>query len=590
MQPTLWAISIALGASKQPLTIALDTATADTWINSATSNACKSGTGCAALGGAFNAGASKPAGKTFASSYRDGTQLSGDYVRDTLTLAGQTLENFQFAVGASARPAIGRFGLGYPASQAIASKGTGSYPTIYDILISKGLISTPSFSLWLDSATSGQVLFGGVNTARYTGDLGAVPIQQVDGVFKEPAISLTRISLSQNGESLDAPASKTDLPANVVLDSGSLFTYLPPAIAANIFTGLGAVGTLQRNGIATTFVNCKVAESGVTIDYYFGSVKISIPVSAILFAYDIYKQSDRNGNPVCALKIRPASDGKYVLGLSFFETAYIVFDLKKNEISLAPAKKGATENNVIEIGQSPDTSSGGDGTGSPDTSTGGDGSSPNGGGPNLEGLTLVDPKDYQSLSQGTFIPYEDYIKGDVAPSDSGATQDAAQDGGSSGPTGSFFEIDPKDFNKIDPSNLITYDEFIASLGSPSSPNQTPTDAGTNESPNQTNESSNQQVPSDEGEQGATAPADQGTAGTNDADAGATTTTTTTVIPVVNNQVIDAVTGLPVDQSVIVGGSVDPYADPYYDPYYDPAGGGIFKRVPAPAAARKRKVL
>lgn len=582
MQSTVWAINVALGASKQPLIVVLDTGAADTWINSATSELCKSKTGCARLGGAFNAEASTSVGKALAYTYRDGTQVSGDYVRDTLTLAGQTLENFQFAVGVSAKPALGRLGLGYPASQAITSDGTSSYPSIYDILISKGLISTQSFSLWLDSATSGQILFGGVNTARYSGDLGAVPIQQVDGVFKELAIALTRTSLSQNGESVDAPASETDLPANVVLNSGSLFTYLPPAIATNIFEGLRVAGTAKIGGITTAFADCKLVESGITIDYFFGSVKISVPVTAILFAYDVYKQTDKNGNQFCALKIRPASDGKYVLGLSFFESAYIVFDLTKNEISLAPAKKGATENNVIEIGQSPDTPGGGDGT-KPN----------NGGAPDLEGLTLVDPKDYQSLSEGTFIPYEDYIKGEVGPSDSGATENE----GNSGPTGSFFEIDPKDFNKIDSSDLITYDEFINSLGGSSDPDQTPTDGGTNENPDQTTDGSDQPtdgsdqpVTPDGGDQGTTPPADQGTAATDGADAGAVTTTTTTVIPAVDNQIIDPVTGLPVDPSVIVGGSADPYADPYYDPYYDPTGGGIFKRVPAPAAARKRKAF
>ena len=489
-------------------------------------------------------------------------------MRDTLKIGGQSLENFEFAVGTSAKSAIGKFGLGYPASQAVALGGASPYPTIYDILVTKGLISSKSFSLWLDSATSGRLIFGGVDTARYSGDLGVVPIQPVNGIFKDFAITLTKLSFSEQGQSVDAPSSETALPVNIVLNSGSLFTYLPTAVATDIFRGLQVAGTATRDGVTTAFADCNLASTGITIDFVFGSVKISIPVAGILFDFNVYKQTDKNGNQVCGLKIRPTDDSNYVLGLSFFEVAYIVFDLTNNQISLAPAKKGATESNVIEVSQSPDTNGGETGNNS-------------GGGPILEGLTLVDPKDYPSLEDGTFIPYEDYI----AETEGDQNGSGSNNGDSKG---TFFEIDPKDFNKINPADLITYDQFIASLGGPAPPaGGTP---GKTDEPTPSENGDEQLFPGSEDQGTAGTPADVGTAVTagtvtDPGTAGLVGTTTNTIIggDPQDSVVIDPATGLPVDQSVIVGGD-----DPFDDSFTDPVTGELFKRIPAPAAQRKRR--
>lgn len=573
LQSNIWAISIGLGAPIQPLVVSLDTGAADTWVNSAASDACKSQPGCTQLGGGFNVPASTPAGQAFQYTYSDGTQASGDYVRDTLKIAGQSLENFEFAVGTSAKPTIGKFGLSYPASQAITSGGTSPYSTIYDILVSKGLISTKSFSLWLDSATSGRLIFGGVDTARYSGDLGVVPIQPVNGVYQNFGITLSKISLSEQDESVDLPSSGTALPVNVVLNTGSLFTYLPSAVVTDVFRGVRVVGVLTRGGTTTGFADCNLGQSGITVDFFFGSVKISIPVAGLLFDFDVYKQTDNNGNQVCGLKIRPTDTTNYVLGLSFFEIAYVVFDLTNNQISLAPAVRGATESNVIEVGQSPDTTNGGE-VGTNDNGV-----------PNLEGLTYVDPKDYGSLSpDGTLIPYEDYIK-EKEGGQSGSEPD------NSISAGKFFEIDPKDFNKINPADLIPYDQFIASLGGKPPANQTPADqsnTGNTNQPTTPSENVDDQVFPPSGDQG-TAGTDTGTAGIDGTtvDPGTPGTVGTTTVIQANpddSELIDPVTGFPVDQS-IVGGDDSLPDDSFGDPF---SGTGFFKRAPAPAAQRKRR--
>jgi hypothetical protein len=556
VQSSVWAISIALGASAQPVILTLDTGSSDTWINSASSDLCKSETGCGRVGGSFNAQASTSVGQAFAYTYYDGAQASGDYFRDTLSFAGQSLPNFQFAVGTSTKPAIGRFGLGYPTSQVVASNGGSPYATIYDILISKGLIGTKSFSLWLDSATSGRILFGGVNKARYSGTLGSVAIQQVGGAYKEFAISLTGMSISLQGQTVDLPSSATNLPVNVVLNSASLFTYLPPQIADNIFRGLQVAGTASRDGAVTAFVDCTIAQSGITIDFSFGSVKISVPITGFLFAFDVYKQSSNSGAQLCALKIRPREDSKHVLGLSFFETAYVVFDLTSNQISLAPAVKGATTDDIVEIGTAQNASTGGEETSNEGT-------------PVPDGLVLVDPADYPTLSSGDFVSLDEY----EAEKKGGEDQSSSQNNEAGGNPNDLVEVNPADFGSINPADLITYDEFIASANG-----------------NAANNDSNPETAAATTEETTTNPNDATVV--TDPGAPVTTDNSTPATAGTGSQSIDPVTGLPIVSTEIIGGTnSDPQDDPYTDPVYgDPyVGGEVFKRVPAPAALRKRRV-
>lgn len=554
--------------------VGIDTGVADTWVNLAISTACKSATGCNGQGGSFDPTGSPPLSTTFQYTYVDATQAVGDYFSSTLTIGGQSLPGFEFVGGAATTPAIGRLGLSYPAAQVIASAGGSSYPTIYDILVKQGLINARGFSIWLDSPTAGQILFGGVNTARYSGDLGVVPIQQVDGAYKDFAISLTKITISQGAQSVDVPSNDEPFPFNVVLNSGSLFTYLPAKLAINILQGFGVKTALRLGGIPTAFAKCDLAASHFTVTFVFGSVKITIPAEAFLIPFATYSQSDSDGNQLCAVKIRPASNGQNLLGLTFFENAYIVFDLDKNQISLAQSKQGATDNNIIEIDQSAGTSAGSGQSTTTDTS----------GAPDLPGLTLVDPKDYASLDpSGTFIPLDDYLKAEQGSDPSTPAPDG----------GTFYELPAKDFDKIPKEDLVSYDQFMAEIGQASSPT-TPVTANTPSNPTGgedqvfTDDGNPQQVTDDQQVVDANAAAAA-------AAAAAAGTSGSTVIPatVGSSVVLDPNTGQPIDSS-LVGSSVYNSAidGGYYDPtgsYDDGTGTSVYKRVPAPAALRKRRV-
>lgn len=81
----------------------------------------------------------------------------------------------------------------------------------------------------LDS-DSGSILFGGVDTEKYEGDLSVLPIQidSKSGDISSFTVALSGISISNKaGKSL---YSRTSLAIPVILDSGTTSSYLPGTV------------------------------------------------------------------------------------------------------------------------------------------------------------------------------------------------------------------------------------------------------------------------------------------------------------------------------------------------------------------------
>src|SRR5204863_7351288 len=116
-------------------------------------------------------------------------------------------------------------------------------------LVNQGLIQSNAFSLWLNDldASTGSILFGGVNTEKFKGQLQKLPIQKVNNDFSEFIVALTRISLSSGTSKINL-ATNSAIPA--LLDSGSSLTYLPDSIASSLFNAVGAEWDEQQ---ATAF-------------------------------------------------------------------------------------------------------------------------------------------------------------------------------------------------------------------------------------------------------------------------------------------------------------------------------------------------
>jgi hypothetical protein len=281
-------------------------------------------------------------------SYVDGSAASGDYVTDTLTIGGQTLQNFQFGVGTTSTSSEGVLGIGYTSNEIQVNRNQQQpYPNLPAAMVDAGFIQTNAYSLWLNDldAGTGQILFGGVNTAKYTGSLQTVPIIQEYGSYYEFIIALTGIGIGSN-----ITSSSGSLPAPVLLDSGSSLMYLPNDLTTEIYDQVRAV---YDSNAGLAYVDCSFAKSDATISFSFSGATISVDYSELVLGVGTSSDGQQlifeDGSPACIFGIAPADSSTPVLGDTFLRSAYVVYDLDNNEISLAQTDFNSASNNILEI-------------------------------------------------------------------------------------------------------------------------------------------------------------------------------------------------------------------------------------------------
>lgn len=70
-------------------------------------------------------------------------------------------------------------GIGYDTNEATNNSPNGVYLTVLDNMKAAGVINRKAYSLYLNDlrSTKGAIIFGGVDTTKYTGDLVALPLQ-----------------------------------------------------------------------------------------------------------------------------------------------------------------------------------------------------------------------------------------------------------------------------------------------------------------------------------------------------------------------------------------------------------------------------
>ncbi|KAA8572440.1 hypothetical protein EYC84_003060 [Monilinia fructicola] len=332
-EETLYFANGTLGTPAQKLRLHIDTGSSDLWVNTPSSTLCSSrGSPCKAAG-TYSANSSSTyafVSSDFNISYVDGSGASGDYVTDTFTIGGTTLDKLQFGIGYTSSSAEGILGIGYKINERK--------------MVTDGLINSNAYSLWLNDldASTGSILFGGVDTAHYHGQLETLPIQKESGYFAEFLITLTEIKLG------DTVIAKNQALA-VLLDSGSSLTYLPDAMAEAIYQ---MVDAQYDSSEGAAYVPCSLASNTSALNFTFTSPTIQVTMDELVIpvtSTDGRQLTFTDGTAACLFGIAPAGDSTSVLGDTFIRSAYIVYDLANNQISLAQTNFNTTSTNVVEI-------------------------------------------------------------------------------------------------------------------------------------------------------------------------------------------------------------------------------------------------
>ncbi|KAJ6014611.1 hypothetical protein N7540_009202 [Penicillium herquei] len=268
----------------------------------------------------------------FNATYTWDSVFTGDFGTDVVVINGATLSDMDLAVNYGPLP-NSILGLGY-----IPGKTSDAPATILQALVNIGYMKSAAYSLWfdgsMDTATGGNLLLGGVDTAKYIGDLHTMSIPASNGIHYLPVVLVTEVTL-ENGTST---SQTSGLPAYIALDSMVSQTFLPNDIVEGLYQDLSIWwdGQFQVGRI-----DCALKQKDYNITFTFIDFSISSPLSDFI----------GNGNgEVCEFDIVPSFGETSVLGENFLRNAYVVYDLSNNEISMAPVNFDESEGQILEIG------------------------------------------------------------------------------------------------------------------------------------------------------------------------------------------------------------------------------------------------
>lgn len=277
----------------------------------------------------------------FSISYADGTYARGFWGTDDVSFGNVTVRDLSFAVSNDTTSDIGILGIGLPGLETTYSSqygGNYQYENLPLKLRNQGAINKAAYSIYLGDEDSrvGTLLFGAVDSAKYSGDLQTVQIVNSarNYGYSEPI----RIEVIVNGISLNDSNNEIEITPHdysAVLDTGSTFSYFP----ASLLRSLGeALNGRFSSALGGYIIDC--IDDSYTFIINFSGVTINVPLTSLIQRYS---------NNQCFLSILEQSGTDYILfGDNVLRSTYLVFDLDDLEISMAQARY-TTEESISVI-------------------------------------------------------------------------------------------------------------------------------------------------------------------------------------------------------------------------------------------------
>ncbi|KAL0076352.1 aspartic peptidase domain-containing protein [Phycomyces blakesleeanus] len=384
-------VHLSVGTPPQKFTVTLDTGSANLWVPSVKCNPelCPHTRFDQKKSSSFN-----DTGKSFDLQYGIGN-ATGVYGTDTVSIAGATIQNQQFGLATSthnlltdvvsfdedsppAEPSQGSLaisdkvengilGTGFPQ---LTVPGLGSqkphYPLVFN-MVRQNIIKDPIFSIYLGAATdmgwAGEIVFGGIDSTKHSGDLVYLPVTPYDTTSRE--ISLDPSSgktvddyfywqvysqgiSATNGNS----TTKFDVSPDkgYIFDTGSTLSYFPQSIVEPMLTGLvGPSGYSYDPSTSSYFINCHGMPPNATVQLQMSSTgsKMTSPTTLTILASKLVIPV--NGATVedatkCIFGIGENTflanenmSSMYLIGDTILRTTYLVFDMGKKRIGIAAA-------------------------------------------------------------------------------------------------------------------------------------------------------------------------------------------------------------------------------------------------------------
>lgn len=315
-----YSVALSLGTPAQEFNVLLDTGSSDLWVYASNDTTDCHDDYCA-FTGTFNADKSstyKYMNDDFSIQYVSGSSV-GNWGTDDLSIGGVKLTDFQFAAAASAGGGQGVLGVSLKGSESVPpAKQYDNFPLK---LKSEGFVDRAVFSLYLDdlTASTGKILFGGVDKAKYEDELAVLDLSS------SSAFQVAYSDISIGGQSYGG--------GNAVLDSGTSYTYIPDESFQQIAQDLGLQDTNQNTGLP--YIDCG---SNDDVTFSFAGKDIVVPSSQMVIPLSTLLQDDSQTQCVFGIQSASTTQDYVLFGDTFLRAAYVVYDIDEEKIGIAQAK------------------------------------------------------------------------------------------------------------------------------------------------------------------------------------------------------------------------------------------------------------
>ncbi|KAF4979296.1 hypothetical protein FZEAL_4463 [Fusarium zealandicum] len=348
--------SVTVGNPPQNITLELDTGSSDVWVPWSSAPICEDEPKGGCPFGSFDPDKSRSFDHVgpgmFDISFVDDSFAKGDYFVDQFELGGAIIKNLTMGLAVKTDISSGLIGVGYAANEASSETADVVYPNLPVAMWKAGYINTMAYSLWLNDldASQGNILFGGVDTEKYVGEMSRIDVLPTDGQHMQFIVALT--SLVANSPSGTDTLTSESFPINAVLDSGSTLSYLPQDLAVDVWEEVGAYYEPVHE---LAVIPCSYGRHPGNFTFGFaGSDGPRIGVAMDELVIDltdgrppVSDSEAYRGELMCAFGIQNDSSDISILGNSFLRSAYVVYDLVNNEIGIAATDFNATDTKIV---------------------------------------------------------------------------------------------------------------------------------------------------------------------------------------------------------------------------------------------------
>uniref|UniRef100_A0A4W6CGJ8 pepsin A n=2 Tax=Lates calcarifer TaxID=8187 RepID=A0A4W6CGJ8_LATCA len=301
---------ISIGTPPQSFSVIFDTGSSNLWIPSVycSSQACQNHR-------RFNPQQSSTfhwGNQPLSIQYGTGS-MTGYLASDTVEVGGLSVANQVFGISQTEAPfmahmqADGILGLAF---QSIASDNV---VPVFDNMIKQGLVSQPMFSVYLsgNSEQGSEVVFGGVDSSHYTGQVTWIPLTSAT------YWQIKMDSVTINGQTVACSGG-----CQAIIDTGTSLIVGPTNDINNMNAWVGA--STNQYGEAT--VNCQNVQSMPDVTFTLNGHAFTVPASAYV-SQNYYGCNTGFG--------QGGSDQLWILGDVFIREYYAIFNAQAQYIGLA---------------------------------------------------------------------------------------------------------------------------------------------------------------------------------------------------------------------------------------------------------------